>query len=88
LASCLREEDTLPELAVEMTAVGEQTGALEHTMEVISEYYDNEVETASARALSVLEPIIIVILAVIVFCLLLAVYLPMFSMYGGMGASV
>ena len=87
LASALKDEDTLPALAIEMTAVGEQTGALEHTMEVISEYYDNEVETASARAMSLLEPIIICVLAVIVFCLLLAVYLPMFSLYGGMAAS-
>ena len=86
LAACLQAEGTLPQLAVEMTAVGEQTGSLETTMEVISEYYDNEVETASARAMSVLEPIIIVVLAVIVFVLLLSVYLPMFSMYGGIGA--
>lgn len=82
LAACLKAEGTLPNLAIEMTAVGEQTGSLEHTMEVIAEYYDNEVETASARALSVLEPIIIVVLAVIVFVLLLSVYLPMFTMYG------
>lgn len=86
LATCLKAENTLPELAIEMTAVGEQTGALEHTMEVIAEYYDNEVETATARAMSVLEPAIIVVLAVIVFVLLLSVYLPMFTMYGGIGA--
>ena len=85
LASCLADQGTLPNLAIEMTAVGEQTGALEHTMEVIGEYYDNEVETASARALSVLEPIIIVILAVIVFTLLLSVYLPLFTMYDNVG---
>lgn len=86
LAACIKAEGTLPELAVEMTAVGEQTGSLEHTMEVIAEYYDNEVETATARAMSVLEPTIIVVLAVIVFVLLLSVYLPMFTMYGGVGA--
>lgn len=85
LAACLRTEETLPELAIEMTAVGEQTGALESTMEVISEYYDNEVETSTARAMSILEPMIIVVLAVIVFVLLLSVYLPMFSMYGSIG---
>ena len=84
LATCLREQGTFPELAVEMTAVGDQTGALENTMNVISEYYDNEVETATARAMSVLEPMIIVVLAVIVFVLLLSVYLPMFTMYDNM----
>ena len=82
LAACLQKEGTLPNLAIEMTAVGEQTGALESTMDVLSEYYDNEVETATARAMSVLEPCIIVVLAVIVFVLLLSVYLPMFTMYG------
>ena len=85
LATCVKAAGTLPDLAVEMTAVGEQTGSLESTMEVISEYYDNEVETATSRALSVLEPCIIVVLAVIVFVLLLSVYLPMFTMYGGIG---
>ena len=84
LAACLRAEGTLPDLAIEMTAVGEQTGALESTMEVISEYYDNEVEMATARAMSVLEPMIIVVLAIIVFVLLLSVYLPLFGMYGSM----
>ncbi len=86
LAACIQAAGTLPSLAVEMTAVGEQTGSLEHTMEVISEYYDSEVETATARAMSILEPCIIVVLAVIVFVLLLSVYLPMFSIYGGVGA--
>jgi type IV pilus assembly protein PilC len=85
LAQCLAEEATMPELAIEMTSVGEQTGSLEGTMEVISEYYDNEVETSTARAMSILEPMIIVVLAVIVFVLLLSVYLPLFSMYGSMG---
>ena len=84
LAACLSAENTLPQLAIEMTAVGEQTGSLESTMEVIAEYYDNEVETSTARAMSLLEPMIIVLLAGIVFVLLLSVYLPMFSMYGSM----
>ena len=86
LATVLANENTLPELVIEMTAVGEQTGALEHTLEVIAEYYDNEVETATSRAMSLLEPMIIVVLAGIVFVLLLSVYLPMFSMYGSIGA--
>ena len=84
LATCLNEKGTMPELSIEMTAVGEQTGALEGTMQVISDYYDNEVETSTARAMSILEPVVIVVLALIVFALLLSVYLPLFSMYGSM----
>lgn len=86
LAMCLAKTEVFPELVVEMTAVGEQTGSLEHTLSVLSEYYDNEVEASSTRALSILEPMIIVILAVVVCGILLAVYLPVFSLYGGMGS--
>ena len=48
------------------------------------EYYDNEVEIRSKRALALLEPAIIVVMAAFVVLILLAVYLPMFSMYNGM----
>jgi type IV pilus assembly protein PilC len=86
LADCLRKNEYLPPLLVEMTAVGEETGELEHTLEVVSEYYDNETDVASARALSLLEPILIVILGVFVLLVLLSVYLPMFGMYNNVGA--
>ncbi len=82
LAASLATENTLPELAIEMTAVGEQTGSLESTLNVVSDYYDNEVENATSAAISILEPAIIVFLAGFVLILLLAVYLPMFAIYG------
>ena len=82
LAESIARTEAFPHLVSEMTGVGEDTGTLESTLEVISEYYDNEVETLTARAIGLLEPITIVILAVIVCVILLAVYLPMFSIYG------
>ncbi len=82
LGLCIAKTEVFPELLVEMTAVGEETGSLESTLNVIGEYYDNEVEVATARALSVLEPAIIIFLAVFVVGVLLSVYLPLFSMYG------
>lgn len=85
LASAMAEEDVFPALCIEMTAVGEQTGSLETTLDVISEYYDEEVEAATNNALALLEPMIIVFLGIMVFILLLAVYMPMFSMYGDGG---
>jgi len=81
LADCMRKSPYLPPLLVEMTAVGEETGELEHTLEVVSDYYDNESDVASARALSLLEPILIVFLGIFVLLVLLSVYLPMFGMY-------
>ncbi len=81
----LRKEAVLPKLLIEMTAVGEESGSVEETLTVVGKYYDNEVDVASERAVSLLEPIIICFLAVFVVFVLLAVYLPMFSMYGNMG---
>ena len=65
-----------------MTAMGEATGTLESTLEIQAEYYDSEVETLTARALSLLEPIIIVVMALIVLVILLSIYVPLFTMYG------
>ena len=65
-----------------MVGVGERAVSLPQTRDVIGNYFDSEVETQSTRLLSVLEPVITIVLAVIVVVLLLAVYLPMFSMYG------
>lgn len=81
LGVCLRDCAPLPDLLVEMTAVGEETGSLEHTLEVVGAYYDNETELISQKALALLEPIVICVLAVIVVFILLAVYAPMFSLY-------
>lgn len=83
LAESLSKTKAYPDLVCEMTGVGEQTGSLDGTLSVLSEYYDNEVETATARSLSIMEPVLIVILAVIVCLILLAVYLPVFNIYGG-----
>ena len=82
LGTCMSYCKDLPQMLIHMTAMGEATGSLEYTLEVQGEYYDNEVDTLTARALSLLEPIIICIMAVIVVCILLSIYLPMFSMYG------
>ena len=84
MSSALRRCKYLPNLLVEMTAVGEQTGKLEETLDVVCEYYNKEVDTAVKRALGILEPCITIVLAVIVVFILLSVYLPIFSMYGSM----
>lgn len=82
LGACMAEAVELPAMLVQMVAIGESAGALEFTLAVLSDYYDNEVSVRTDRALSLLEPIIICFLAVFVVGILMAVYLPMFSMYG------
>lgn len=81
LGECMRYARELPAMLVQMTAVGEATGSMESTLKVLAEYYDNEVEVRTKQALALLEPAIIVVLAIFVVFILMAVYLPMFSMY-------
>ena len=73
-----------PSMLSEMTGVGEKSGNLEGTLDVIADYFNNEVEIKTNRLLALMEPAITIGLAVIVVILLLAVYLPLFSMYGSM----
>ena len=67
-----------------MTAVGEETGRLEDTLDVVSTYYTKEVDVAVKRALEILNPCITIVLAILVVFILLSVYLPIFGMYGSM----
>lgn len=82
IAESMAGVECFPKMLTEMVGVGERVGSLPQTLDVIGNYFDSEVETQSTRLLSVLEPVITIVLAVIVVVLLLAVYLPMFSMYG------
>lgn len=81
LGKCLKSSKYLPNMLVEMTAMGESTGTLETTLEAVAKFYDNEVEITTAKATGLLEPAIICVLAVVVVIILFAVYLPLFSMY-------
>ena len=76
--------DYFPPMLTEMVGVGERSGSLEETLDVIGDYFDHEAATMTERLLAVLEPVIIIVLAAVTVILLLAVYLPMFSMYGSM----
>lgn len=87
LGEVLRGGSYLPELLVEMAAVGEESGSLEETLATIGAYYDSEVEQASAKALSMLEPIITVVLGLIIGFIVIAMYMPMFTMYDSVGYS-
>ena len=84
IRDCMLERDTFPKLLSEMCGVGEQAGSMEETLDVIGDFYTNEVSLATEKLLTAMEPAITVGLAVITVVLLLAVYLPMFSMYGSM----
>lgn len=84
LGDCLRDCGCFPPMLVEMTSVGEESGTLEETLGTIGSYYDNEVAVATERALGLLQPAITLIMGILIGLIVIALYLPMFSMYGGM----
>ena len=84
LGECLERTDLLPRTLVEMTAAGEQSGSLEESLETMGEYYDEETQRLTDRALSLLEPALLVVMAVFAGFIVIALYLPMFTMYAGM----
>lgn len=74
-----------PPLLVEMTAVGEESGSLEETLNTIGAYYDSEADQAASRALAMMEPIITVVMGAVIGFIVIALYLPMFTMYANIG---
>ena len=79
----LEESPHLPPLLGEMAALGEETGQLAETLRLVSVHFAGETDIAVKRLLSLLEPCITLLLAVLVVGILLCVYLPIFGMYGG-----
>lgn len=84
MVDCMSEIPYFSRLLTEMTGVGETSGSMEETLEIVGNYFSNEVDIRSQRLLSIMEPIITIALAIVAVFLLLGVYLPMFDMYGAM----
>jgi type IV pilus assembly protein PilC len=79
LTAALESTSMLEPLALEMVKVGEQTGALGDMLNAVAEFYDEELDTRIATVLTLVEPVLLVLMAVIVAAMLLAFYLPMFQ---------
>ena len=79
LTTALESTGMLEALPLEMVKVGEQTGALGDMLNAVAEFYDEDLDTRMATVLSLVEPVLLVLMAVIVAAMLLAFYLPMFQ---------
>ena len=80
LSFSLEETKFFPELAVEMIEVGESTGALPTMLSSVAEFYEEDVQTALTAALQLVEPVLLIIMACVVGFVLIALYLPIFSL--------
>ena len=86
LARSLEQTTAFPELAIEMIEVGESTGALPQMLNSVAEFFEEDVQTSLTAAMSLIEPLILVVMGVVVVTILIALYLPIFSL-GATGVS-
>ncbi len=80
LATSLESTKVFPGVATEMISVGEQTGALPQMLNSVSEFFEQDVDTSLAVAMSLIEPLILLVMGVVVVVILIALYLPIFSL--------
>lgn len=81
LTDCLRGKKYFPQTMIDMCSVGEETGELEETLENVADYYANEADYRIQRLLAMLEPTLLVLLAIFAGIIVISIYLPIFTMY-------
>lgn len=86
MAEPLSETKVFPDMVVQMIAVGEQTGALDQMLNKIADFYEEETDIAVAAMTSAIEPILMVGVGGMVGVVLIAMYLPIFSLAGNIKA--
>lgn len=80
LSGSLRTANVFPSLSLDMIEVGESTGALPAMLTSVAEFYEEDVSSRVTALLSLIEPIIMVIMAIFVGFILISLYLPIFSL--------
>jgi len=80
LSAAMRATELFPPLSVDMTEVGESTGALPAMLNSVADFYDDDVTIRMTAALSLIEPAIMIFMGLFVAFVLVALYLPIFSL--------
>lgn len=78
----LKETDVFPHMVSQMVGVGEQTGAMDAMLGKIADFYEDEVDTAIADLLALIEPVLIAFLGVTIGSIVISMYLPLFTLIG------
>jgi len=87
LSTSLERTKVFPELATEMIEVGESTGALPQMLNSVAEFFEEDVETNLTAAMSLIEPVILVVMGIVVITILIALYMPIFNLSGAAGGA-
>ncbi len=85
LADPLAKTGQFPPMVCQMISVGEQTGAMDTMLSKIADFYEDEVDSAVEGMMALIEPIIIAFLGVVIGVIVVAMYLPMFSLISQIG---
>ena len=80
LSACLRASGFFPSIAIDMMEVGETTGAMSNMLEALAEFFEEDVSIDLETRLALVGPVMIALIAVIVAFVLIAFYMPLFSM--------
>jgi type IV pilus assembly protein PilC len=81
LSTALTRQKVLPDMALSMLSIGEETGEMDRMLSKVADFYEDEVSAAVKALTSMLEPAMIVVVGGIVGSILLAMYLPMFTVF-------
>jgi len=85
ISLALQREQVFPIMAIQMISIGEETGELDSMLMKVADFYEDEVEQAVKALTSIIEPLMMVGLAVMVAVILLSMYLPLFKVFDTLG---
>jgi type IV pilus assembly protein PilC len=81
IAGPLADQPIFPSMVTQMIAVGEDSGSLEQMLTKVSTFYDQEIESTTSQLTSLIEPLMIAVIGVVVGAMIVALYLPIFSIF-------
>ncbi len=81
LSQSLRKVNVLPPMVYSMVSIGEESGSIEQMLDKTAEYYDDEVDNTITKLVSMIEPLLIIFMAVVIGFIVVAMMLPIFDIY-------
>lgn len=85
LSQSLRKVNVLPPMVYSMIGIGEESGSIEEMLEKCGEYYNDEVDNSITKLVGMIEPLLIIMMAVVIGFIVIAMILPIFDLYGAVG---
>lgn len=84
LSQSLRKVNVLPPMVYSMIGIGEESGTIENMLQKCAEYYDDEVDNAVTKLVDMIQPLLIIVMAVVIGFIVISMLLPIFDIYGAL----